>query len=821
MTKYLYLFLVSIILSTPPSYAQENVSEESKKVFIHLMGWFGENDISPQDGRHWEYGVVRKPQIGYYDSQSWATLTYQILLSWSCGVDGLVINVNGTYDSATAELIIPTLNMLYDIDNTNFNYQFSISYDDQGMDNLQRAQGKFEHLKNSILPAAGDKFITYDGEPVIFVYNYKYPEYLTDTDYNNVLNTVFQGDAPKVIWNEIEGPDVANSYYPWVKDDNWASDGSRWGKEYLDWYYPTLGNTSNLDFAMGGVWAGFDDRQATWSKDRWIDRQNGAIYDNTWEYVNAYESQYPSLLPLKWVYIETWNDWNEGTEIEPSEEFGYQYLDSTVKRINTFKGTSITRETNTFDAATKIYAAADLIEEGERDSLTYFPILQTAIQNFILDNPEEAIQFANKIINKESICELVSTDDFESGWGFWNDGGSDATKTKNANYAANGLYSLRLRDNTSTSVVTSDSFDASGNDNITVSFSYYPRSMDNSKEDFWLQVSKDGGTTFTTIASWVKGIDFENDNQYEEEVKIKGPFTSDMKLRFRCDASGNRDFIYLDDIVVEKCGIYVDVPCEDLTLNTENAELDWGIWNDGGSDASRISDAMYANSGSYSFMLRDNTKTSVITTDRIDATPYGSLKVDFSYYPKSMDNEQEDFWLQVSKDGGATFTTVKAWVKGTDFQNNLRYNESVFINGPFPANTKLRFRCDASGNRDFVYLDDITITGICEDMSDPVSDIVISNEETQENLSIQEESTPNDFTVFPNPTLGNVLIESPSGTKITGYRIYDSQYMPIQTMKSIVPASSLALDFSSLASGYYSIVLQTELGAITKRIHKK
>jgi len=99
-----------------------------------------------------------------------------------------------------------------------------------------------------------------------------------------------------------------------------------------------------------------------------------------------------------------------------------------------------------------------------------------------------------------------------------------------------------------------------------------------------------------------------------------------------------------------------------------------------------------------------------MTTDNLNLSGYEELTVDFSYYPVGMDSN-EDFWLQVSTDGGSTYNTIETWVRGTDFNNNISYSESVTITGTFTSTTKVRFRVDASVNNDRVYFDDVTLTG--------------------------------------------------------------------------------------------------------------
>lgn len=375
-------------------------AEEPKKVLMHYMGWFG----GVVDGRHWEDGQPRKPLIGYYNSQSWATQMYHILLSWSCGIDGLVINVKDTFDTQSMKMLTPTLKRIRDIDSINFNYKFAVSYDDQGMDNIDTAKSKFTFLKKNILPN-NPSYLKYNDTPVIFIFNYDNPPYLSAKDYKTVLDEVFTTERPTVFWNEIIPADtiVANSFYPWVKPDpwwDWRVDGSNWGKNYLEWYYPTIAKTKGIDLTVGGVWPGFDDRSCSWGKHRWMDRRKGEVYDSTWLLTN----QNNLKSPLNWVIIETWNDWNEGSEIEPSEVFGYKYLLSTIKNINVFKDTIISANTNKFLAATKIYEAADLIEQNLRNSITYYPMLKRAIKFFILDQCDSALCKAYLIINGFPYC---------------------------------------------------------------------------------------------------------------------------------------------------------------------------------------------------------------------------------------------------------------------------------------------------------------------------------------------------------------------------------------------------------------------------------
>jgi len=151
--------------------------------------------------------------------------------------------------------------------------------------------------------------------------------------------------------------------------------------------------------------------------------------------------------------------------------------------------------------------------------------------------------------------------------------------------------------------------------------------------------------------------------------------------------------------------------CTDADINFNNFDSSWGIWNDGGSDCRRSQkDAQYAYSGNKCVRLRDNTSSSNMTTDNLNLAGFEEVTVDFTYLAISMETN-EDFWLQVSTNGGASYQTVVDYNSGTEFVNGVREFETVVLVGTFTSNTRFRFRCDASSNADRIYIDDVELTG--------------------------------------------------------------------------------------------------------------
>ena len=81
--------------------------------------------------------------------------------------------------------------------------------------------------------------------------------------------------------------------------------------------------------SCASVIPGYDDTKVN-KPGRVVDRQDGQIYRVLWE--EAIKSR------PDWVVITSWNEWHEGTEIEPSFEDGDKYLKLTAEYARRFLG---------------------------------------------------------------------------------------------------------------------------------------------------------------------------------------------------------------------------------------------------------------------------------------------------------------------------------------------------------------------------------------------------------------------------------------------------------------------------------------------------
>ncbi|MBP6698398.1 MAG: T9SS type A sorting domain-containing protein [Flavobacteriales bacterium] len=192
--------------------------------------------------------------------------------------------------------------------------------------------------------------------------------------------------------------------------------------------------------------------------------------------------------------------------------------------------------------------------------------------------------------------------------------------------------------------------------------------------------------------------------------------------------------------------------CTYGTINTTSFDT-WGIWSDGGTDCQRsTADAANAYSPSYCVRLRDNTSTSTTSTSNLALATYSELTVTFFFKTLGFATG-EDFWLQLSTNGGSTYSTKASYAAGTSFANGSFYSATVVIPGPFTNTTRLRFRCDASTDSDQLFVDNVTITGCNTASLLPLLGADIEMLKNADPVQLSD-----DLLIFPNPADGSVNI---------------------------------------------------------------
>ncbi|MFK7806644.1 MAG: peroxidase family protein, partial [Saprospiraceae bacterium] len=154
-------------------------------------------------------------------------------------------------------------------------------------------------------------------------------------------------------------------------------------------------------------------------------------------------------------------------------------------------------------------------------------------------------------------CEWTQHDysNFEAGYGFWVDGGSDCERA--FLQGANGsLWAIELEDNGSNAAMYTPAMDLSEVTDIKFDFLYKGHGMDHG-EKLMLEFSVNGGSSYAVIQEWIKGIHFSNGSYISESVSFSHTFSANTKFRFRCHASSALDKVYVDNVTFSMCE---DVP---------------------------------------------------------------------------------------------------------------------------------------------------------------------------------------------------------------------------------------------------------------------
>ncbi len=302
---------------------------------------------------------------------------------------------------------------------------------------------------------------------------------------------------------------------------------------------------------------------------------------------------------------------------------------------------------------------------------------------------------------------------------------------------------------------------------------------------------------------------------------------STLKLRF----NGVTGTTWQGDMAIDALNIITSVPAPSCTDGIQNGdetgvdcggscdpcspggstvlhegyfESGWDGWTDGGSDCYRYSGTR-SYEGSYSIRIRDNSGTaSAMTSSAFDVSSYDQVEVMFHFYPNSMENG-EDFWLRYYD--GSSWSTVETWASGSDFQNNTFYSATVTLDASsynFVNNAQFRFQCDASGNADRVYIDQVTITGLASGARQGENRTVPLYTVDTESREISELDNA-EISLYPNPVSRGVLNVQIDGANATEYAIYNM-------LGQVVNKGSYneQIDVSQLQSGMYILQVVTD-----------
>jgi len=252
-----------------------------------------------------------------YSSQDRTVLERQIGEAKRLGISGFVVNWYGQQHQFE-DRSYALLQQLAGHDPDNF--KVALMYDENDSDPANATDAVLADLdyayqryvsRSSQVPSSA--YLRYDGHPVIFIF----PKG-GNTDWNRVRQVVDAwGERPLLIYKDpnAKWAGAFDGFYAWVQPGKagWRRDGSDWGQDYLEYFYSTMTHSYPQKLAVGAAWPGFDDARASWSLNRHMDSRCGRTLEQSLQMFRHY---YNASRPLPFLMIETWNDYEEGTNVE-------------------------------------------------------------------------------------------------------------------------------------------------------------------------------------------------------------------------------------------------------------------------------------------------------------------------------------------------------------------------------------------------------------------------------------------------------------------------------------------------------------------------
>ena len=248
-----------------------------------------------------------------YSSHDQVVLAKQVSQAQSMGISAFVVDWYGTRHP----FLDQSFALLQQVAREN-HFHVALMYDEpqDADDPTAVAISALDYAyQNYVGPQAPnrDAYLTYNGRPVLFVW----PRH-KQTDWKAIKEHLAAWEQPPVLINEFMETPYApqfDGFYAWVQPGRpgWQSDGSNWGREYLEYFYRTMQKQHPDKIAVGAAWPGFNDRKASWTQNRFMDARCGKTFE---ESLRLFRNFYDSSNPLPFLLVETWNDYEEGTAIE-------------------------------------------------------------------------------------------------------------------------------------------------------------------------------------------------------------------------------------------------------------------------------------------------------------------------------------------------------------------------------------------------------------------------------------------------------------------------------------------------------------------------
>lgn len=350
------------------------------KVYAHYMPWFETPSTTnnKQWGQHWTMGTCDPnqkdsngkrqiashyyPLIGPYASSDAMVLNYHALLMKYSGIEGVMIDWYGTQDKYDyPDNLKNSKAMIEAMERVGLKY--AIVYEDATLDGhsdkVTQAQKDMRYLQTNYFKKDG--YVKVNGKPLLMTFGPQQIQKATDwTKVFSILST----KPTFMVLNGFSHCANDNSNQNAVGEFLWVNPS------------PDYSKASQFDFYIGGAMPGFYDyyKEGGWGSGyTTYEHEDGALFDR--QLAAAKNAN------LEYLQISTWNDFGEGTTIEPTQEYGYRYL----TKLQKFTGVSY--QESTLELIYRWYNLKVKYANTQGDASKY---LEQAFYYFIALQPDKA-----------------------------------------------------------------------------------------------------------------------------------------------------------------------------------------------------------------------------------------------------------------------------------------------------------------------------------------------------------------------------------------------------------------------------------------------
>jgi hypothetical protein len=325
----------------PPARAPLPVQKtERKRVFAHLMPWFETKETNQPAGAwgiHWtmdtrhpdslgpdgrrQIASFYYPLTGPYASGDPDLIEYQLLLMKYSGIDGVCIDWPGTTQLYDYPLLLRNTERIIErIGKIGLHY--AIVYEDQDIniaykkgvvgDKIAAAQADMRYLQAHYFQDSNYEHVR--GNPLLLDFGPQTFE--QEGQWSDIFSALPRPPAFFTLWDhQDKAGKNATGAFAWINPDNLSS---------LHRFYDQATGTLFIASAYPGFNAYY--QQGGWGGPTFVIKAHGLDnFNKTLDLALKSQADY--------VQLPTWNDYGEGTMIEPTREFQYGFLTSLQERL--------------------------------------------------------------------------------------------------------------------------------------------------------------------------------------------------------------------------------------------------------------------------------------------------------------------------------------------------------------------------------------------------------------------------------------------------------------------------------------------------------